>query len=386
MTIAAGVAFVLYSIGIVSLIWNTWRTVRLTEQQEALPTPPRDWQSPSFDVLVPVKDEEGHIATCLNSVLNQNCSNAKVTVVNDRSTDRTLDVVESIQQRHPGLRCVTIAELPAGLYGKPHGLSKASSDLRGEYAAFVDSDLELHPDCLKTLVYHLESKGFDWVAAMGSPKTFFFWERLTIPIFGAIAFAWYDPRKINDPEWLDAIGSGLMVCRRRAYEAIGGHGAVIRTYDEDSELLRIAKRAGQKVSFVLTPELFTQRHYGTLADTIRGMTRTCIGGIKTLPRMLVTINALSFVSLFPVGLLVLLGVAAIYDWPVTWEPLWWAAAGVHMVVSTVLAWLVFRAARGDRRLALLHPLGSVIALGVCLRAMHHLKKGKAVTWRGTQYE
>lgn len=386
MMIVVGVVFVLYSAGILSLIWNTWQTVRLTEQQQALPTPSQECQLPSFEVLIPVKDEEGHIATCLNSVLNQNYPNAKVIVVNDRSTDRTREVVESIRERNSNLRCVNIAELPEGLYGKPHALSTVSSDLGGEYVAFVDSDLELHPDCLATLVYHLESNGLDWVAAMGSPKTTLFWERLTVPIFGAMAFAWYDPKKISDPEWPDAIGSGLMVCRRSAYEAIGGHGAVIATYDEDSEILRIAKRAGQKVSFVLTPELFTQRHYGTLADTIRGMTRTCVGGIKTVPRMLVTINALNFVSLMPVGLLVLLGLAARYDWPVMWEPLWWAAACVHMTVSTTLAWLVFRAARGDQKLALLHPLGSVIALGVCLRAMLHLKQSKSVTWRGTHYE
>lgn len=386
MTVVAGVAFGLYVVGILSLIWNTWRTARLTSEQETLPPPPQDCQLPSLEILVPVKDEETHIATCLKSVLNQHYTNADVIVVNDRSTDRTADVVESMREQNPNLRCVNITKLPEGLYGKPHALSKVSADLHGEYVAFVDSDLELHPDCLKTLVYHLESKGLDWVAAMGRPKTSLFWERLTVPIFGAMAFAWYDPRKINDPDWPDAIGSGLMVCRRSAYEAIGGHAAVIRTYDEDSELLRIAKRAGQKVSFSLTPELFTQRHYGTLADTIRGMTRTCVGGIKTVPRMLVTINALNFVSLFPVGLLVLLGLAAKYDWPLMWTPLWWAAAGVHMVVSTVLAWLVFSAARGDRKLALLHPLGAVIALGVCLRAMVHLTQGKSVTWRGTQYE
>ena len=135
MTIAAGVVFVLYSAGILSLIWNTWRTVRLTDQQQALPAPPEACQLPSVEVLIPVKDEEGHIATCLNSVLNQNYPNADVIVVNDRSTDRTRDVVESIREHHSNLRCVNIDELPEGLYGKPHALSKVSPDLRGEYVA-----------------------------------------------------------------------------------------------------------------------------------------------------------------------------------------------------------------------------------------------------------
>ncbi len=116
MTIVAGVAFVLYSVGILSLIWNTWRTVQLTEKQQALPTPPQVSKLPSFEILIPVKDEEGHIATCLNSVLNQDYPNAGVIVVNDRSTDRTVSVVESIQQHQSNLRCENITELPEGLY------------------------------------------------------------------------------------------------------------------------------------------------------------------------------------------------------------------------------------------------------------------------------
>jgi len=386
MTMVVGVAFVLYSGCILSLIWNTWRTARLTRQQQAeLPDAPdmADW--PSLDVLVPVKDEEDHIATCLNSVLGQNYPGTRLIVVNDRSTDGTAAVVQSIQDQHPDVRRVDVAELPEGMYGKPHALASVAGKLKGEYVAFVDSDLKLNPQCLKTLVYHLRSNGLDWVAVMGAPATSMFWERLTIPIFGAIAFAWYDPRKISDPNWSDAIGSGLMVCRRRAYKAIGGHAAVIRTYDEDSELLRIAKRAGQKVSFLLAPELFTQKHYGSLAATIRGMTRTCVGGIKTVPRMLVTINALNFVSLVPIGVLILLALAAWYGRPVMWGSLWLLAACIHLLASTALACLVFHAARSDRRLALLHPLGSAIALGVCLRALVHLKQDRPVTWRGTQY-
>ena len=127
--------------------------------------------------------------------------------------------------------------------------------------------------CRDRLIAH----NLDWVAVMGEPQISKFWERLLIPILGAISFAWYDPRKISDPRWPDAIGSALMVARRSAYEAIGGHGCVIKSYDEDSEIIRIAKRAGQRVSFLLTPELFSQRHYGTLARTIHGVTRTFIG-------------------------------------------------------------------------------------------------------------
>jgi chlorobactene glucosyltransferase len=380
-----GGIFILYVAGVISLIWNLVCSALLIRHQRTLPPAADARTLPTLDVVIPVKDEERNIGACIESVLSQNLPAAKIIVVNDRSTDGTARAVQVIQDRHPELHCVDIAELPAGLYGKPHAIHTIAPELKSDYIAFVDSDLRLNPACLGTLVHHLAANDLDWVAVMGAPEVTRFWECLVVPLFGAVIFAWYDPRKISDPKWPNAMGSALMVSRRTAYEAIGGHGAVINIYDEDSELIRIAKRVGQKISFVLTPELFTQRHYGSLAATIRGMTRTFVGGMKTIPRLLFTVNALSFVSLLPLAILILLAVAGMTGWPVMWERWWWCAAGVHLLTSTALAWLVCHTADVPRRLAFLHPLGSSILIYVCFRAMVHLLRGESIAWRGTKY-
>ncbi|MFH1420105.1 MAG: glycosyltransferase family A protein [Planctomycetota bacterium] len=381
-----GLVYVLYAAGVLSLCWSFIASARLVRNQRTMPPVALDSQDwPSLDIVVPVKDEEVNITACLESVLAQDHPNATVIVVNDRSSDGTVPAIQAIQERHPEVRRVDIAELPAGLYGKPHAIHTIAGELKADYVAFVDSDLLLEPACLRTLVHHLSSNGYDWVAVMGAPEIHRFWERLVVPLFGAVIFAWYDPRKISDPKWPNAIGSGLMVCRRDAYEAIGGHKAVIDVYDEDSELIRIAKRAGQKISFMLTPELFTQRHYGTLANTIRGMTRTFVGGIKTIGRLLFTAGSLEFISLWPIGLLVLLGIARWCGVALLWERWWWATAAVHLVASTALAWLIYHTAGQKRRFSLLHPLGAIILIYTCFRAMRHLQRKEAIAWRGTRY-
>jgi len=381
-----GVVFVLYAASVLGLCWRFVRSVQLVRKQRTLPSvaaDARDW--PSLDIVIPVKDEQANIGTCLESILAQDYPGARIIVVNDRSSDATVQVVQAIQDRHPQVRRVDVTELPEGFYGKPHALHSIASELKSDCVAFVDSDLRLDPGCLRALVNQLATNGLDWVALMGAPEISQFWERLLMPLLGAVTFACYDPRKISDPAWPDAIGSGLMVCRRESYEALGGHGAVIRIYDEDSELIRIAKRSGQKVSFLLAPELYTQRHYGTLAKTIRGITRTLVGGLKTVARLLLVINGLSFVSLLPVALLVLLVLAALFDWPVLWLPLWWLLVGLHVVVSTALAWLVYHTAAADRHLACLHPLGCAMLIAICIRAIVHLARGEAIAWRGTRY-
>jgi chlorobactene glucosyltransferase len=381
-----GSLFIIYSLGVFSLCWNgakTWQLLRRERGRPLLDATGDDRFS--LEVVVPVKDEESHIAACIRSVLAQDYPILRVIVVNDRSTDRTPQVIAELQSHHPQLRRIDITELPAGLYGKPHALSCVSAQLSADIVAFVDSDFELSPYCLRSLVHELQARRLDWLAVMGKPQLTHFWERLLVPLLGAVTYAWYDPRKVEDPHWDNAIGSGFLVVRREAYQAIGGHGAVARAYDEDSEIMRIAKRAGQRISYVLAPDLFTLRMYGTLARTIRGISRTFIGGLKTLPRILITINALNFVSLLPIGILLIVGAAMWAGWTVPWGMAWLTVASLHLPVATILAVLVYGSAGDYRRFALLHPLGAAVLIGICIRAARELSRREPIQWRGTSY-
>jgi chlorobactene glucosyltransferase len=386
VTILVGTLFAIYFGGVVFLCIRWAAAWRLLQQERARPpleAGGADW--PTLEVIVPVKDEEAHIGTCLRSVLTQDYPNLRVLVVNDRSTDGTPRAIAELQGEFPQLRRIDITELPAGLYGKPHALSKAGAELSAEIVMFIDSDFELAPRCLKALVQELERRRLDWLAVMGRPLLQRFWERLLVPLLGAITYAWYDLRKIEDPQWDNAIGSGFLVVRRKAYQAIGGHGSVVRAYDEDSEIMRIAKRAGYAISYVLAPELFTLRMYGTLKRTVRGISRTFVGGLKTLPRFLVTINAINFVSLLPIGLLVILGIAAWQGWTIPWANAWLTLAVVHLIASTGLALLIYGGAGNYRRFAFIHPLAAAMLIGICIRAARELSRREPIQWRGTSY-
>ncbi len=385
-TIIAGLIYACYAAAVLSLGWNLLRTIKLLGQNRTIHAAEQaPATQPPLDVLIPVKDEQANIATCIESVLAQDHTNTRIIVVNDRSTDDTAAAVQAVQDRHPQVRRTDIEELPSGLYGKPHALHSVRAELGGDFIAFVDSDLKLEPPCLTALVSHLTTNQLDWLAVAGRPELTGFWERVLIPMLGAVKFAWYDPRKISDPNWPDAVGSALMICRRDSYEAIGGHGAVIDIYDEDSELMRIAKRAGQRIEYVITPQLFSQRHYGTFARTVRGLTRTLAGGLKTLRRLAMTVNAVNFISLLPFGVLFLPAVAAGLGRPILWAPLWLATAAIHLVISNTLAWLVYRTAGVGWPYALCHPLGALVMIAVSLRAARMVTSGKTLAWRGTTY-
>jgi len=87
--------------------------------------------------IIPAHNARAFIAEALHSVLAQTHPNLEVIVVDDESTDGTVDVVQRLNMRVDCLRQRRAGPAAA----RNLGLSKA----RGDYIAFVDADDLWHP-------------------------------------------------------------------------------------------------------------------------------------------------------------------------------------------------------------------------------------------------
>jgi len=98
---------------------------------------------PFFSIVVPLYNKAPHVVRCLNSVLNQDFTNFEVIIVNDASTDGSMDEVNKysdpririLHRREPG---------PGGYAARNLGIEKATA----EWIAFLDADDEWYPDHL----------------------------------------------------------------------------------------------------------------------------------------------------------------------------------------------------------------------------------------------
>src|SRR5437868_15445615 len=73
-----------------------------------------DKDLPFISIVVPARNEEGKIARCLESLAKQNYPNYEVVVINDRSTDRTGEVIEELAKRYPLIKPLQGKENPDG--------------------------------------------------------------------------------------------------------------------------------------------------------------------------------------------------------------------------------------------------------------------------------
>ena len=97
-------------------------------------------------VIVPVYNVEQYLSDCLESICRQTLKGIEIIVVNDGSTDNSLSIIKSFQQKYSNIKLIN---------KKNGGLSSARNagiDMAvGEYLFFVDSDDFIDLDTLEKM-------------------------------------------------------------------------------------------------------------------------------------------------------------------------------------------------------------------------------------------
>lgn len=90
---------------------------------------------PKISVIVPVYNMEKYVRECLDSILGQTLIDIEVIVINDGSTDRSLEIIKEYQKKDN--RIVIIDKKNAGVgAARNDGIKTAT----GEFLAFIDPD------------------------------------------------------------------------------------------------------------------------------------------------------------------------------------------------------------------------------------------------------
>jgi len=103
--------------------------------------------NPHFSIVIPVYNKGPHVARAVNSVLKQTCSDFELLLVDDASTDDSLEVIRTFDD--PRIRLFHRNESgPGGYAARNLGIEEA----RAEWVAFLDADDEWYPEHLQKLL------------------------------------------------------------------------------------------------------------------------------------------------------------------------------------------------------------------------------------------
>ena len=200
---------------------------------------------PSVAIIIPVRDEEEDLEQALQSVCNLNYNNYRIIVINDRSTDRTGEILEGFKTRYPKLTVVTVTSLPEGWLGKNNALQEGYRQSDEEWMLFTDADIKFHPDMLGRVMSYAVNQKLDHLCVLPeveSRSALFNSVLATFAIMLMIHLKPWDARKPKSKAYV-GIGAFNMV-RRTAYEKSGTHERIKLRSDDDLRLGLQMKQSG----------------------------------------------------------------------------------------------------------------------------------------------
>ena len=142
---------------------------------------------PLVSVIIPIYNTKKYLARCIESILCQSYSDMDIILVNDGSTDGSLELCEKYREKD--VRIQIVSQPNQGIIAA----KKAGIRLcRGTYVMFVDSDDWIEPKLLETMVRTIRERGCSLVCT----NVYMDYDGSTVEKRNAVPAGTYETRSI----------------------------------------------------------------------------------------------------------------------------------------------------------------------------------------------
>lgn len=292
---------------VIQLLFVIWNVRQFPKIKRSMSENKQE-STPLISVLIPTRNEERNIGDCLNAVLQSDYINIEVLVLNDRSDDRTAEIVKSIAINDVRVRLIEGKELGSGWAGKVFACHQLSSYAKGDWWLFMDADARLSPTCISSTMQFAMKQGRGLITGFPYQKVKTALERLIVPLMTFVV-ACHLPvkfvRALKDPKFVAAHGAFMFV-HRESYLKCGGHEAIANQLVDDVALARRMKEAGEPVTLADVHKLVSMRMYHNGREVWDGYRKNIFPGIgRSSALLLVILTFYSLLYVLPPFILIL---------------------------------------------------------------------------------
>ncbi len=333
---------------------------------------------PALSIILAARDEGRSVGESVPSMLAQDYSGPlEIIAVNDRSTDRTGEILEELATRYPDkLRVLNVESLPEGWLGKTHALYAGAARAQGEWLLFTDADVILAPNCADRAVRYATTNGLDNLTLPPEIVCRNVLLRSFVAAFTLVFEITQKPWRAGDPQAREHVGVGAFnLIRRDAYERSGTHRAIRMRPDDDMKLAKLLKRHGFRQGVAYGAGLISVEWHQTLPDAVRGLSKSMFSGLDySIGATAAGVLMLSLTNVLPVfGLLSRNTTGTLCRLNILSTFLLYAYRSRHFGNET--PWWY----------AVLHPFGICVFIYAMLRSASTTIINGGIEWRETRY-
>lgn len=357
----------------VVLAQDVFRGNRRMKRLATLSAPaPSAW--PRVSIVIAARNEAHTLPHALPTILALDYPDFEVIAVNDRSEDRTGDVLDQLAAANQRLKVIHVTELPEGWIGKNHALAEGATHATGDWILFTDADIHFTPGTLQRAVAYARAQTLDHLAAVPRLTERGPWLGICVNAFSVAYTCGIRPWRIPDPRSRAHGGVGAFnLVRTSTYRKLGGHVPIHLRPDDDIKLGKLMKSGGFS-ELVLGDGAISVEWYANVNEMIHGLTKNSYAA--TDYRWWAP----------PLGVIMTAGG---YLWPlVAWAFVSGPAQGCYLGAVAVMLFVGCDQTRfggGRWWYGLFLPFGMAVVGYVVLRSMIVAHWTGGITWRGTFY-
>jgi glycosyltransferase involved in cell wall biosynthesis len=295
--------------------------------------------SPLLSIIIPVYNAAGTLNDCYNSIKESGYINYEIIMVDDASTDNSLNLTEDFD-----CKIIKLEKNRGANFARNTGAESA----KGEILVFMDSDVMLRENTLQNIVRSMKNK------KVGSVVGIYAWEYRNENFISQYKNLWIRYSYLKSSPQIDWVFGAISAIRKELFFEIGGfnYNLIARDGNDDIELGKRFAEMGCYIFLNTKVEVFHLKKF-TLVSLLKNEFYRSLGFASLAVSFGETGSSLSkgFVNVYPAFI-----VGTLYSWLLLLHPLiyllipfsvWISLAAILLFVIINIKFLnFFEQARG----------------------------------------
>ncbi|UCE17897.1 MAG: glycosyltransferase [Gemmatimonadota bacterium] len=219
-------------------------------------------ETPFVSIIVAARNEDRHIEHCVTALIDQDYPQQRyeIIVVDDRSHDRTPEIVNTMLERSKNLRLFHVGTEPSPLVGKKRALDLGIRQSRGEIILTTDADCLPKSTWIGGMIKYFEPSvglvaGYTYTEEPGERVTVLqrlrSVERISVAAVAAGSIGW--------GQGLTCTGQNLAY-RKKVYYDVGGFSKIghVRSGDDDLLIQRVHRKTSWQTRYAVSSETYVR--------------------------------------------------------------------------------------------------------------------------------
>ncbi len=256
-------------------------------------------RTPLVSVIIPARNEERNLGVLLQSMLDQEYRNIEILVIDDRSTDRTWEIIEEFEKKDPRVKGYKTGEKRYMTHGKMNALLNLIPHAKGEYLLCTDADTTHRSKSVLTALKIMEGDGLDILSGFPAEysKSYFARTITASMVFSNVCIPHFIFNALKVSSFAIGIGQFIMM-KKSSYDEVGGYEAVGDQICDDIGIIKAFLKKKKKYEFTTLSSNVCCRMYDTGGEAFRGIERSLAGVFEpTVWMFSLLILAVIFLSL-----------------------------------------------------------------------------------------